>query len=102
MHIKVALRPAVQGVGSKEDALELIEFIGACSSLQLRGLAADYGLPEVNSSPVPMLCRKGSRDLTVLLKAWQGRLLMRGKCAYQSVMSSLPLLMRSALIHGNV
>ena len=56
VHIKVALRPAVQGVGSKEDALELIEFIGACSSLQLRGLAADYGLPEVCPSLASLLC----------------------------------------------
>ena len=55
VHIKVALRPAVQGVASKEDALELIEFIGACSSLQLRGLAADYGLPEVCPSPTSFL-----------------------------------------------
>lgn len=48
VHIKVALKPMVLGVGSAEDALELIEYVGACSSLQLRGLAADYGLPQVS------------------------------------------------------
>ena len=47
MHVKVALKPMVQGVSEAEDALELLEFISACSSLQLRGLAADYGLPKV-------------------------------------------------------
>ncbi len=48
VHMKVALKPMVQGVSTSEDALELIEYVGACSSLQLRGLAADYGLPQVS------------------------------------------------------
>lgn len=46
--MKVALKPMVQGVSSTEGALELIEYISACSSLQLRGLVADYGLPKVS------------------------------------------------------
>ena len=50
----------MQGVVSKEDALELVEYIGACSSLQLRGLAADYGLPEVCRSPASLLCWRNS------------------------------------------
>ncbi len=47
VHVKVALKPMIQGVCGTEDALELLEYISACSSLQLRGLAADYGLPKV-------------------------------------------------------
>lgn len=50
VHVKVALKPMVQGVSSAEDALELIEYVGACSSLQLTGLAADYGLPQVSGA----------------------------------------------------
>ncbi len=49
VHVKVALKPMVQGVSGTEDALELLEYISACSSLQLRGLAADYGLPKVGA-----------------------------------------------------
>ena len=49
VQVKVALKPMVQGVGGAEDALDLIEYIGACSSLQLRGLVADYGLPKVSA-----------------------------------------------------
>ena len=47
VQVKVALKPMVQGVSGPEEALDLIEYIGACSSLQLRGLVADYGLPKV-------------------------------------------------------
>ena len=47
VHVKVALKPMVQGVSNTEEALELLEYISACSSLQLRGLAADYGTPKV-------------------------------------------------------
>ena len=52
----------VQGVSRAEDALELLEYISACSSLQLRGLAADYGLPKVDTHSLSVqkdwvLCR---------------------------------------------
>ena len=49
VHVKVALKPMVQGVSKTEDALELLEYISACGSLQLRGLSADYGLPKVSA-----------------------------------------------------
>lgn len=42
VHVKVAAAGAgFQGVQSVEEAMELIEYVGTCPSLELRGITAD-------------------------------------------------------------
>lgn len=53
MHVKVALGGAVQGVSGLEAAMELIEFLGTCTALQLRGITTEHADYEVDSSVSP-------------------------------------------------
>ncbi|EIE22618.1 hypothetical protein COCSUDRAFT_66312 [Coccomyxa subellipsoidea C-169] len=46
VHVKAALGAAVQGVSSLEEAMELIEYINTCSSLQLRGITTEHAEPK--------------------------------------------------------
>ncbi len=47
--MKVALGAVVQGVSSVEEAMELIEYINTCTSLQLRGITTEHAEPKVSA-----------------------------------------------------
>lgn len=46
--MKVAVGGAVQGVSTLEAAMELIKYIGTCTSLQLRGIVTEHAEPRVS------------------------------------------------------
>ena len=46
--MKVAGGGAGQGVSTLEAAMELIEYIGTCTSLQLRGIVTEHAEPRVS------------------------------------------------------
>lgn len=52
VHVKVALKPTVQGVGGTEECFGPHRVHWACNSLQLRGLAADSAFQRLRN----MLC----------------------------------------------
>ena len=46
----VATGGMVQGAASLEAAMELVEYVHTCASLELRGIATEHADPEVTAS----------------------------------------------------